>query len=96
MNNQTEIGTTIVCDPDIPGLTLFERLEIERARLNFVNQDNFARHMGISPSTWLEARLGRRWPSSATYVAILRTFPELQGHVYRHLKFRAETEQHSD
>lgn len=84
-----EQDVQIEADLDMPGLTLFERLGIERRRLG-LSEDEFAeQYLDASPSTWLAVRKGKRGASSNLYVSIVRRFPELEPFVYRHLKFRA-------
>lgn len=76
---------------DMPGLTLLERLEIERQRMGWT-QTQFAHHLGMSPTVWRDLRRGKTDFSARHYVAIIRRLPALQGYVHRHLSYRARLE----
>lgn len=84
-----EQDVQIKAEMDAPALTLIERLEIERKRQG-LSQDDFGRRL-VSASTWYAVRHEERRPSMAFCLRVLMNFPELEGYVWRHLKFRALT-----
>ncbi len=82
-----EQDVQITAEMDAPALTLIERLEIERKRQG-LSQDDFG-HRLVSASTWYAVRHEERRPSMAFCLRVLMNFPELEGYVWRYLKFRA-------
>jgi hypothetical protein len=86
-----EQDAIIETELDMPGLTLLERLEIERHRMGWTQQ-RFAAHLGMSPTVWRDLRKGKTAFSAHHYVAIIGQLPALRGYVYRHLAHRARTE----
>jgi len=79
------------CALDMAALILLERLDIERQRAGWTHQ-TFAAHLGMSPTVWRDLRKGKSEFSAHHYVTILRQLPGLAGFVFRHLSYRAQTE----
>lgn len=89
-----EQDVRLATELDMPGLTLLERLDVERKRAHFDHR-TFAAHLGMSPTVWRDLRSERVQFSANHYITTIRNFPVLAGYVYRHLLYRALQEDHS-